>query len=113
MAKERDASLKGFCLSHSSRRAKAHAAAPNLRHCAVNVEQGVDRLYTGAHGIFGGEYGVARSLGKLTDKGEVHSAVRYYWTVPQRTDKQKSSLSQNSGELHGLAPDLKRSKAVF
>ena len=25
----------------------------------------------------------------------------------------KSSLSQNSGELHGLAPDLKRSEAVF
>ena len=35
------------------------------------------------------------------------------WTVPQRIDKQKSSLSQNSGELHGLAPDLKRSEAVF
>ena len=35
------------------------------------------------------------------------------WTVPRSTDKEKSALSQNSGKLHGLAPDLKRSKAVF
>ena len=27
--------------------------------------------------------------------------------------QRKSALSQNSGELHGLAPDIKRSEAVF
>ena len=35
------------------------------------------------------------------------------WTVSQRTDKEKSAQSQNSGELHGLAPDFKRSEAVL
>lgn len=35
------------------------------------------------------------------------------WTVPRSIDKEKSALSQKSGELHGLAPDLKRSEAVF
>ena len=35
------------------------------------------------------------------------------WTVPRLTDKEKSAQSQNSGELHGLAPDFKRSEAVL
>ena len=35
------------------------------------------------------------------------------WTDPRLADKQKSTLSQNSGKLHGLAPDFKRSEAVF
>ena len=34
-------------------------------------------------------------------------------TDPRLTDKEKSVQSQNSGELHGLAPDFKRSEAVF
>ncbi len=38
---------------------------------------------------------------------------RASWTVPRSIDKEKSALSQKSGELHGLAPDLKRSEAVF
>ena len=28
-------------------------AAPDLRHAAVDVQQGVDRLHTGTHGILG------------------------------------------------------------
>ena len=35
------------------------------------------------------------------------------WTDPRLTDKEKSAQSQNSGELHGLAPDFKGSEAVF
>ena len=50
-------------------------AAPHLRHAAVNVQQGVDRLHAGTHGILGGEDGVTGRLGKLTDEGEVHSAI--------------------------------------
>ena len=50
-------------------------AAPDLRHAAVNVQQRIDRFHTGAHGIFGGEDRVARSLGELADEGEVHGAV--------------------------------------
>ena len=34
-------------------------------------------------------------------------------TDPRLTDKEKSVQSQNSGELHGLAPDFKGSEAVF
>ena len=34
-------------------------------------------------------------------------------TDPRLTDKEKSAQSQNSGELHGLAPDFKRSEAVL
>ena len=34
-------------------------------------------------------------------------------TDPRLADKQKSVQSQNSGELHGLAPDFKGSEAVF
>ena len=35
------------------------------------------------------------------------------WTVPRLADKEKNTQSQNSGELHGLAPDFKRSEAVL
>ena len=35
------------------------------------------------------------------------------WTDPGRKDKEKKTLSQNSSELRGLAPDFKRSEAVF
>ena len=52
-------------------------AAPHLRHAAVNVQQGVDRLHAGTHGILGGEDGVTGRLGKLADEGEVHGAVGY------------------------------------
>ena len=46
--------------------------------------------------------------------GEYFEKTRFAdWTVPRSTDKEKSALSQNSGKSHGLAPDLKRSKAVF
>src|SRR5699024_8155300 len=52
-------------------------AAPDLRHATVDIEQRVDRLHTGTHGILGGEDGVPRSFGKLADEGKVHGAVGY------------------------------------
>ena len=53
-------------------------AAPDLGHAAVHVQQGVDGLHAGAHGILGGEDGVAGRLGKLTEEGEVHAAVGHH-----------------------------------
>ena len=50
-------------------------AAPDLGHAAVDVQQGVDGLHARAHGILGGEDGVARGLGKLAEEGKVHAAV--------------------------------------
>ena len=50
-------------------------AAPDLRHAAVDVQEGIDSLHAGAHGILGGEDGVARGLGELAEEGEVHGAV--------------------------------------
>ena len=52
-------------------------APPHLGHAPVYVQQGVDRLHAGAHGIFGGEDGVPGDLGKLAQEGEVYRAVRH------------------------------------
>ena len=41
------------------------------------------------------------------------SMMRDFGTVPHSVDKEKSTLSQKSDELHGLAPDFKRNEAVF
>ena len=51
-------------------------AAPDLRHTAVDVEQTVDGLHTGADGILRREDRIAGRLGKLTEEGEVHGSVR-------------------------------------
>jgi hypothetical protein len=35
------------------------------------------------------------------------------WTVPKKTDKERTALSQNSNGEHGLAPSFKGSETVF
>ncbi len=50
-------------------------AAPDLGHAAVDVQQGVNSFHTGAHGVLGGEDGVAAGLGELAQEGEVDSAL--------------------------------------
>ena len=39
----------------SSRERDIVGAAPNLRHAAVHVQQGVHSHHAGAHGVLGGE----------------------------------------------------------
>ena len=50
--------------------------APYLRHASVYSKQAVYRLHGSAHGILGREDGVTWSFGKLSQEGEVHTAIR-------------------------------------
>lgn len=52
--------------------------APDLGNAAVNIAQRVDCFHAGTDGVLGGENGVARCVGKLTDEREVYRAVGNY-----------------------------------
>ena len=54
--------------------ADVERAAPYFGHAAVDVAQRVDGFHAGAHGILGGENGVARRFRELSDEREVHRA---------------------------------------
>ena len=86
---------------HAAHQQVAHVegAAPHLGHTAVHVAQGVNRLHASAHGVLGGEDGVARRLGELAEESEVHGAVGHHiGTVAQGTRHEERS---DVGHHHG------------
>ena len=77
--------ITAFCQWHNNRLAGSPThvvfAAPNLRYTAVNIQQGIDRLHTCAHGILSSENGIPR-VSRQIDRWQVHSALRHYlWAV--------------------------------
>ena len=77
-------------------------AAPYLRHATVHTQQAVDRLHGGTHRILGGKHGIPGRLGKLTQKGEVDTAVGNYVGPVSRSPghEEGGDIGHHGGHTH-------------